>query len=202
MTDHAVLQSLQCQSDVLQAQCYTFLCTLRTEAMDAIYTQHQLMSDSVDHITEKSQSIVFRIPIKIPMYEMNSMYKQDMALEWLKKEIRKKDLFCKSIERGTALWISWHPKYTEKLQRAKSLENEARLRAKEILARKEEEQWQIEQQMAYERQKENQKHKVRQVIELNGKMSPMEVRSRLTSALLKHDAEKKHDHLLGRRSMV
>lgn len=213
MTELPVLQSLQSQSDLLQAQCNTFLHTLHTEVMDAIHAQHALMADSVEHVTERSQHIVFEIPMKIPLYEMNSMYKQNSALRWLQDKLREQDFFCKSINKGTALWISWHPRYTDRVRKYKEIKEIEQLR---IDQKREQEERELEEryheqrqreeeeryirQREYEMRQEQQRPKPRHVIELNGKMSPMEARSRLTTAFLRYDAEKKNQYVLGRRS--
>lgn len=213
MIHHSILHSLQNHDELSQAQCNTFLNTLRTEVMNAIYAQAKLMEDSVEHVTEKSQSIIFDIPVKIPMYEMNSVYKQKAALEWLQHQLREQDVFCKSINSGTALWISWHPRYTDKLRKDKEIKESARKRAEwrreqeereakrryyELQQQEEEERYM--KQREQEMKQEQQRPKTRHVIELNGKMSPMEARSRLTTAFLRYDAEKKNQYVLGRRS--
>lgn len=202
-----ILKSLQGQNDFLESQCRTFLLTLKTDALDAVYIQQQLVADTLECMSTRTSCIKFRVPSKIPMYEMNPLYTQSMAVKWLEEELRKMGLFCKSIEGGTAVYISWHPTYTEKLQRTirqqqeeeyqKQLENENRQREEEEEYERYLRKQQEEEEVIHRLKR---KEKPRNVFELNGKMSAIEARTQLVNALLRHDNEKnKHAILNSRR---
>ena len=192
-----ILKSLQGQNNFLQSQCKTYLATLKTDALDAVYLQQQLVDDTLECGNAKTSSIKFKVPTRIPMYEMNTLYSQSMAVKWLEQEMRSMGLFCKSIEGGSAVYISWHPSYTEKLERMVQQQQEAERRQeleKEMEQRRKEEQYerylrqQQEEEEAMHRQRR--KEKPRLVFELNGKMSAVEARTQLVNALLRHDNEK------------
>lgn len=202
-----ILKSLQDQNDFLTSQCKVFLATLKNDALDAVYTQKDLMADSVNSMDAKTSCVRFQVPLKIPMYETNTLYSQKMAVKWLEQEMRSIGLFCKSIDQGSAVYISWHPSFTEKLEKKIRQQQEAeyqREREREYQRRKEEEEYeralrqQQEEEEAIQRQKR--KAKPRHVFELNGKMSAVEARTHLVNALLRHENEKnKHAVLSSRR---
>jgi len=201
-----ILKSLQGQNDFLESQCNTFLSTLKTDALDAIYVQQQLVADTLECMNHKTSSIRFKVPSKIPMYEMNTLYSQSMAVKWLEQEMRDIGIFCKSIEGGTAVYISWHPSYTEKLQRMIQQQQDAEYQkelAKELQQKRQEEEYerQLRQQQEEEEaiHRKKRKEKPRLVFELNGKMSAVEARTELVNALLRHDNEKNKHSILSRR---